>query len=832
MRNTDVNWRERFVTHLFRLVKLCRFHDLENEAARKALDQSAATFREIFEGGAEFLDVVFAGDEIFVNGEPLRASRSTYDSVLELGGLIGDIGYNEVTIRPGVDVEELEAMLERYSRELENLDEERPPELHPAEHIRFRRIDPEKVLSLEGRDQTAREQVLALYPAAIVTMRRFLDELREGELRTLRFAKRLSQRLVALSDAEAETMLALTAMKKTRDEPAGIAVNSAILALLMARRVTGRYRILHRACFGGMVATIGEPRAAGLYDRDETLKVMPTLDRDAKEQLGPLNALLLMKHSQMRYPALRRAVVAYEAGWLAHKDVLGWPWGEKQRPTVEAVIVETARRFWETMALTPDMQRRPRPSEVFDRMRDEAETKVEHVVVQLAMDVMGYYERGLIVETSTGWSGVVVEPGEELADFSRPVVRMARDADRNSIEPRDVDLSSDEVDVERYGSVRRALRAPGDSHLQEVAAEIRTPEWHRRREAPTNVSRPSARAIHTGWGGRAGSAAPPEQSRPREEGEGAPNRVEIEALPEQSSRPGSRSSADFDAPESGPSEESDGEVVMEFGPGSTDPTTHTTKPIPEQLAERSDAEDFEGGSEPADIGESGGASREELALAESSVEPGDPDSAPSLEELSGFAMDDAEAGAAAGLDESIEEALAEETDPDMVDETEQREPERTGALLGDFLGDRRPDDRLGRDRRDSTTSLREYIDRLDSAAAELEGAPEREMGASRQEEDARGASEMQDFGGFPDESSGEFEEHFLEAPSEAMPVERQEREETGEGDEGRLGAFAARLERVEPDEFAPSYAVDADRSREGFEDLAEEESEPEDSNTD
>lgn len=825
MRNADAHWRERFVTHLFRLVKLCRFHDLENEAARKALDQSAATFREIFEGGVEFLDVVFAGDEIFVNGEPLRASRSTYDSVLELGGLIGDIGYNEVTIRPGVDVEDLEAMLARYSRELENLDDERPAELHPAEHIRFRRIDPEKVLSLEGRDQTAREQVLALYPAAIVTMRRFLDELREGELRALRFAKRLSQRLVALSDAEAETMLALTAMKKTRDEPAGIAVNSAILALLMARRITDRYRILHRVCFGGMVATIGEPRAAGLYDRDETLKVIPSLDRDAKEQLGPLNALLLMKHSQMRYPALRRAAVAYEAGWLAHKDVLGWPWGEKQRPTVEAVIVETARRYWEKMALTPDMQRRPRPSEVFDRMRDEAETKVEHVVVQLAMDVMGYYERGLIVETSTGWSGVVVEPGEELADFSRPVVRMARDPDRNPVEPRDVDLSSDDVDFERYGSVRRALRAPGDSHLQEVAAEIRTPEWHRRREAPAKVSRPSDRAIHTGVGGRAGSAVLPEQHRPRAEGDD-PNRIEIDALPDPSTRPGAQSSGDSGAPESSPSEDSDGEVVMEFGPGSTDPTTHTTKPIPEQLAERSDAEDFEGGSEPSDSGESGGASQEELALAESSVEPGDPDSAPSLEELSGFAASEAEAGDPGGYEESVEEALDEETDPEIVDETEQREPERTDSLLGAFVDDQRPDDRFDRDRHDSGTSLREYIDRIDSAAAELEGASEGASEASRREGDSRGRTDTRDFGKFSDDDSEEVDDHFLEAPSEAESFDREERED------GRLGAFAARLERVEPDEFAPTYAVDADRSREGFENFAEKESEAEDSNTD
>ena len=487
------NWRETFVKQLYRLFKVCRLHELDNEAADTAMKQAAGKMRQIFEADeleVDLMDVIFAGDNIFVNGKPLRASRDVYATILELGDLLAEVGFNDITISPGINQDDIKAMLETYLERRDNPHlRDKDNVINLGETVRYRRIDPKKLLDLDDDDLTAEEQVLRLYPAAVVLLRRFTQNVREQDFAALRFVKRISQRLVALSDSAAETLLAVTAMRKTRDEPGGIAVNSGVLAMLIARHLSDSYRTLQRVCFGAMVADIGRPRAAGVYQRQSTPNVIPKLNMSGKEQLGPSNALLLLRNGRVRQPTLRRAIIAYEAGWLMNEQDIGWPFGDKRQPSIESFIVRVSRRFWDLMALKPSMKKRRTPQAVLDILLKEADSRIERSIVHLLMETIAFYEKGAMVETSTGWRGVVARPGQRMADFPRPVVRMVRDPSGNAIDPQDVDLTDENVNLKRFGLVRKSLKNANDKRLRQVANQLRPSGWKERHSPPSEKSR-------------------------------------------------------------------------------------------------------------------------------------------------------------------------------------------------------------------------------------------------------------------------------------------------------------------------------------------------------
>lgn len=321
----------------------------------------------------------------------------------------------------------------------------------------------QSLVTERGDDLTVREQIIQLYPAAVVTMRRVYRDLEAGEGRALRFVKRISQRLVTLSETQADVLWTVSTLRNTWDDPAGIAVNAAISSLLMARKLTDDFDALQRICFCALVA--------GRRRRSDS-----TGDGVSPRNRAPREALLVLDNAETRYAALQRAMVAYEVAWLANKHEIGWPWGDKRFPRVESLLIDTARRFWDELTAGEARADRPSPPEVFERLRASAETRLGTVVVDLLVDTLGYFEDGAAIETSTGWRGVIVEPAATIEHLRRPTVRMVLGPDGEESEPFDVDLSDESIDSEDFGVAHKRLDVAEGSRLAEIRSEVETGE--------------------------------------------------------------------------------------------------------------------------------------------------------------------------------------------------------------------------------------------------------------------------------------------------------------------------------------------------------------------
>ena len=185
--------QETFVLTLFRLFKLATMHDLSNQAIGRGLSHAAQTFGEIFARESTDLSALFTTENVFINGQPLKASRGTYESVLELGRLLERTGFNELRLGRAVSRDDLAQMLEHFVLFRKDPPGNRSVQL--TRNVRFKHVDPTFILGDNEGELTIEERVARIYTSALVIMRRALEALAEGEYRLMNTIKRVAQEL-------------------------------------------------------------------------------------------------------------------------------------------------------------------------------------------------------------------------------------------------------------------------------------------------------------------------------------------------------------------------------------------------------------------------------------------------------------------------------------------------------------------------------------------------------------------------------------------------------------------------------------------------------------
>ena len=102
---SEVRQRERarelgagLVLQLFRLLKVTQFHAPDNMAVLQQLEQTLESVRVFWQQTSEGVSMLFSGGTVFVAGQLLKATRSEYDSALELGAMLERAGFNELMI--------------------------------------------------------------------------------------------------------------------------------------------------------------------------------------------------------------------------------------------------------------------------------------------------------------------------------------------------------------------------------------------------------------------------------------------------------------------------------------------------------------------------------------------------------------------------------------------------------------------------------------------------------------------------------------------------------------------------------------------------------------
>jgi len=458
------------VNALYRLIRVLGIHTESNQAVRVLVDGMVAAVGAYCEVSKSFTaSVLFAEDTVFVNGQMLKASRDTYATAIKLGQYYERCGISEVTFDRLVTAEQVSTLARATHLALQGKGAAGSLIEASLGGVKLRKIHGSTTRGDGTSDETAAARVVRTYATSIVVLRQFYADLQAGDYRPQRRIKRVAQKLVSSGDEEARVLLGLTGSRAAESDRAGLAVNTAILASLMARALTSDRAILGGVATAALLYDVGEPRLASATEIRSGVRRL--LNDDELDRLPASVAAVLIALGRIQTRSISSTVAAWEARWLQRASRLGPPYGGRRLPTLLARILVTARTYTELMG-TSGTGSAPSADDVLQLMSDRASEETERAVVKLLVAALGVFPLGATVELTTGELAMVIGVPALPVNTSRPMVRLLSDADGNLIEGgADVDLASPPAIGAPPRSIRRVVEADAQ-HLKEMRAYV------------------------------------------------------------------------------------------------------------------------------------------------------------------------------------------------------------------------------------------------------------------------------------------------------------------------------------------------------------------------
>jgi hypothetical protein len=414
------------VVAIYRLVKLAKMHTLTNQAFVQQLDQTYASIGDYCLRAGTVVNVLFAQRAVFVAGQLLKGSRGVYESATELGEICEWLGGSELVMQRDVTREDLHAFAEQVSACMRG---EKGSFRSPTPRIRLRSVaDAARLRGLEIEEMTNDQKIVRTYASAVVIMRRFFEELTEGKYIMPRRIKRVAQGLVDLSEGGTAAFLGVTEARNANHDEAGRAVNTAILAVTVAREITTDRVALSQVAMASMMLDVARPRAlsSGALEGSAFAAMVTSLSEDQEDQLAAGTAAVLTALGRVNEPSITRTVVAFETQWMRRQRWLGHVYGGVRPPTFHARIIWIARRYNDL--LTPEPGLAPPPADyAIGALAQELTDPHDRTVLRMIVSALGLVPMGTIVQLSTGEMAEVIKGAGGPLD--KPTVRVV--ADRN-----------------------------------------------------------------------------------------------------------------------------------------------------------------------------------------------------------------------------------------------------------------------------------------------------------------------------------------------------------------------------------------------------------------
>jgi len=429
------------VISIYRLAKLAQMHDLANQAFTRQLEQTHQIIGDYCLRSGSNVNVMFAHRAIFVAGQLLKGSRSTYEAATELGELFERLGGSELYVQRDVTREELLSFAEQISSSYRGVGQFRSP----TPKIRLRAVaDSARLRGLELEDLTPDQRIVRMYASAIVIIRRFFEDLQASRYILPRRIKRIAQSLVDLSEGSTPSFLGVTEVRNANFDEAGRAVNTAILAVSMAREVTQDRAILSQIAMAAMMHDVARPRAMALTQ--SAGPAMPgmaaptTLSEDQEDRLAAGAAAVLTALGRVNEPSITRTVLTFEALWLRRQTWLGPVYWGARAPTLHAKLIAIARRYNDLLTPEPGLLP-PTPDYAVAALSEELKDPQDRTALRMLVSALGLLPMGTVVQLATGEVAEVVRgpkgPGE------RARVRLVMDQNGQQVQPVEIELAQD-----------------------------------------------------------------------------------------------------------------------------------------------------------------------------------------------------------------------------------------------------------------------------------------------------------------------------------------------------------------------------------------------------
>lgn len=451
---------ETFALTLFRLFKLSTMHTLDNQAVQRGIKYAETTLRELMSKELGDMSALFSGENIFINGQPLRASRGTYEAVIELGEMLNRVGLNEIRLGRKISADDLQQMLEFFLAARRQAPGDGPFPI--TNNVRLQFIDPSFLLGSEEEELTVQDQIARTVSSTVVVMRRALEAIEAGEYRLVNTIKRAAQSMVMLAEQDAGALLGTLEQRPDHGDRAMLSVQTATLASVMTRLLTRDMQTLSDVTSAALLFDVGELRLlaqAKIEDDpfgDAIAAHLTDRDRD-RSPASAAAALVVMTGLYDR--SIRRSMITHEATWLCRQQRLGLPYHGKLPPSLESIVVAVARRFLELIAFdisAKDSQGGGDPDVALQKMLETMTMPAERLVLKLMCSVLGLYPRGTLVELTSGWRGVISGNHTTPSLYDRPQIFLVERVGKGAA-PKFVNLAELREEILGLGTIARIL---------------------------------------------------------------------------------------------------------------------------------------------------------------------------------------------------------------------------------------------------------------------------------------------------------------------------------------------------------------------------------------
>ena len=443
------------VVAIYRLVKLAQVHDLANQAFVRQLEQTHQIIGEYCLRSGSNVSVLFADKAAFVAGQLLKGSRSAYDFAAELGDLLTKLGGAELHIQRDITREECLQFAEAVSSYYRTGS---AANVRLPAKIRLRAVSDAASRGLDLENLAPDAKIVRAYANAVVIMRRFFEDLSTSKYVLPRRIKRIAQSLVDLSSAQAATFLGVTEARNANYDEAGRAVNTAILAVAVARESIEDRTTLAQIAMAAMMHDVARPRALALASAGEPglpgMAGPASLSEDQEDRLPAGAAAVLTALGRVNEPTITRTVLTGEALWLRRKTWLGPVYWGTRTPTMHASIIAVARRYNDLLTPEPGLQP-PTTDFAIATLANELVDAQDRTVLRMLVSALGLLPTGTVVQLSTGEMAEVVRGARGLGD--KPRVRVVADPNGTPFPtPLEVELAQDPL-----RTVHRVLNIDG-----------------------------------------------------------------------------------------------------------------------------------------------------------------------------------------------------------------------------------------------------------------------------------------------------------------------------------------------------------------------------------
>jgi hypothetical protein len=251
------------ILSIFRLLKNSLVHALGNKAVQATVKETHNIITDFASIVGGYVSITYVDDTIFVCGQLLRASRSIYESAMEVGKLLAIGTVSEVSFTGDVTEADLLAFCEAFATSVRDPTQRGRMLQAKLNHVLVRQVDTSLQGNREAEDLPEMEKTLRAYASALVVLREFYERISQGKTVLPHRVKRVAQRMVSMAETDEGPLLAMTTLANAHRDEAGRAVQAAILAIIAARRLTQDRNALSQLAMAALMADVGRARIAG-----------------------------------------------------------------------------------------------------------------------------------------------------------------------------------------------------------------------------------------------------------------------------------------------------------------------------------------------------------------------------------------------------------------------------------------------------------------------------------------------------------------------------------------------------------------------------------------